>query len=95
MAEPISLPLSITGPADAFAFALEAHRLALEAHRSGPHGTPAPTAHSLLDDLVERVPRGDPLPDAFVVRPYSIFDDTPRPPEQQQALAVLRETLAP
>lgn len=88
----ISIPLSqIGGDPKAFAVALEAHRADLEAHRSGPHGRPAPI--SVLDDLIERVPRGDPLPDAFVVRAYEIVDDTPRSEEEQRALDVLRETL--
>jgi hypothetical protein len=77
-----------------FAAALEAHRAALEAHRMGKAGVPAPVAHPLLDSLVARVPRGDPHPDDFVILPYEIVDDTPRTAEQNQALSVLRETLA-
>jgi hypothetical protein len=35
------------------------------------------------------------LPDAFEILPYEILDDTPLTPEADQALRVLRETLAP
>lgn len=93
----LEIPLSQSGPVPAFQAALEAHRAALEAHRSGPHGQPVPVAHPLLDSLVARVPATGPVatrgPDSFVILPYSIVDDTPRPAEQQTALQVLRETL--
>jgi hypothetical protein len=89
----MKIPLSQIGDPKAFAAALEAHRAALEAHRVGKAGVPAPIAHPLLDSLVARVPRGDPHPDDFVILPYEIFDDTPRTPEQDKALSVLRETL--
>lgn len=89
----LQLPLSQTGPADAFAAALEAHRLDLVAHRSGKPGVPAPAHTPFLDSLIQRVPRGDPHPDDFVIVPYEIVDDTPRSPEAQKAIDVLRETL--
>jgi len=88
------VPLSLSGDPEAFHAALIGHRDALQAHRMGPCGHPAPVAHPLLDSLVERVHRGDPLPDAFEIAPYEIVDDTPHTAEQQQALDVLRETLA-
>lgn len=97
MTAPISIPLSQSGPADAFAAALAAHCAALAAHRLGPAKVPAPTASALLDSLVERVPATGPVatrgPDTFRVRPYEIVDDTPKTPEQQHALSVLRETV--
>ena len=91
----VQIPLSrIGGDVKAFVLALEAHRAALEAHRSGPAAVPAPMhADHLIDALVQRVPRGDPLPDLFQVLPYEIIDDTPRTEEQNHALQVLRETL--
>lgn len=89
------IPLSQVGDATAFAAALAAHRAALAAHRIGPHHVAAPVAHPLVETLVACVPRGDPLPDAFQVLPYEIVDDMPKTPEVDQALAVLRETLAP
>lgn len=83
------VPLSQSGPAAAFAASLEAYCADLEAHRAGPAGFAAPTAHPLLDSLVKRVPRGDPLPDAFELLPYEIFDDTPPPPTLQDKQAAL------
>lgn len=90
----IQIPLSQVGNPAAFAAALEVHRVALESHRVGKPGVAAPVAHPLLDCLVARVPRGDPLPDAFQLLAYEIVDDTPKPPEVNQALQVLRETLS-
>lgn len=95
MTDVVQVPLSQSGPAPAFAAALEAHRAALEAHRSGAPGKASPVAHPLLDALVVRTHRGDPLPDLFSIAPYIIVDDTPKTPEQNQALSVLRETLKP
>lgn len=95
MVDAIRIPLSqISGDPKGFTVDLEVYRAALESHRSGPHGHAAPVAHPLLDALIARVPRGDPHPDAFVVRAYEIFDDTPKTAEEQRALDVLRETLA-
>lgn len=91
----ISIPLSASGPAEAFAVVLEAHRAALEAHCAGKPGVAAPAASALVAALVSRVPRGDPHPDAFVIVPYEIVDDTPRSPEEQRQIDVLRETLGP
>lgn len=91
---PLQIPLSRSGPVDAFRAQVEAHCVALAIHAAGPAGVAAPVAHPLLSALVVRVPRGDPLPDAFEVAPFDIFDDTPKPPEVDQALRVLRETLA-
>jgi hypothetical protein len=89
----IQIPLSASGPADAFAATVEAHRAALAAHAGGPPGVAAPVAPALVSSLVVRVPRGDPLPDAFQVLPFEVVPD--RTPEVSQTLAVLRETLAP
>ena len=93
----VQIPLSLSGPADQFALALEAHRAALEKHRIGKAGVAQPVAHPLLDQLVDRVPDVGPVatrgPDKFVILPYEIYDDTPKPPEQAQALKVLRETI--
>lgn len=97
-ASPISILLSQSGPPDTFAAALSDHCAALVAHRVGKAGVPVPAASALLDSLVERVPASGPVatrgPDTFRVRPYEIVDDTPKTPEQQQALSVLRETIA-
>ncbi len=91
----IQIPLSQAGEPAAFAASLEAHRAALEAHRTGRVGIAAP-AHA-WDHLIERVPQTGPVaargPDTFVVRAYEIVDDTPKTPEAEQALKVLRETI--
>jgi hypothetical protein len=87
----LTLPLSRTGDPAAFAVTIEAYRAALEAQRSGKPGVVAPA--SSFDFLIARVPRGDPLPDAFQVVPYTIVDDTPLSPEAQKAIGVLRETI--
>jgi hypothetical protein len=94
----IQIPLSQSGPADQFAAALESHRAALASHRVGKPGIAVPVAHDLIDQLIARVPQKGPValrgPDQFVILPYEIVDDTPKPPEVDQALKVLRETLA-
>jgi len=93
----IQIPLSQSGPAPAFAAAVAAHCAALAAHRTGKAGVPVPVASPLIDSLVLRVSDTGPVatrkPDSFQVRPYEIFDDTPKSPEVDQALSVLRETL--
>lgn len=93
----IRIPLSQSGSADAFAAALEAHRADLAAHRVGKPGEPAPVAHELLDSLIIRKPQAGPVadrgPDEFVIAPYEIYDDSPKTPEAEQALKVLRETV--
>lgn len=93
----IQIPLSVSGPADAFAQAVKAHRDALEAHLMGKPGRPAPATSALTESVIERQPQqGDVAmrgPDRFVVLPYEIVDDTPRPADHQQAIEVLRETL--
>lgn len=94
MVAPIAIPLSRSGPVDAFRAAVEAHRAALAAHAAGPPHVAAPVAPELVAALVARVPRGDPLPDDFQVAPFEVFDDTPRTAEVATALQVLRETLA-
>jgi hypothetical protein len=89
--------LSQIGDPKAFAATLEAHRAALAAHRIGPTGIAAPQAHPLVDSLVQRVPATGPVatrgPDTFQIAPYEIVDDTPRSPEANKAISVLRETL--
>lgn len=90
---PLLIPLSVTGDPAAFAVLVETHRAALAAQRAGKAGVPVPVASPLIESLVQCVHRGDPYPDDFVVVPYEIYDDTPVTPEQQQALAVLRETM--
>jgi hypothetical protein len=93
----IEIPLSLSGPADQFAQAVESYRAALEKHRKGKPGIPAPMASSLIDQLIQCVPDAGPVakrgPDKFVVAPYTIVDDTPRTPEAEQAISVLRETI--
>lgn len=93
----IQTPLSQSGPVDAFAQAVQAHRNALEAHLMGKPGRPAPAASALIESVILRQPQqGDVAkrgPDRFVILPYEIVDDTPRRADQQQAIEVLRETL--
>jgi len=89
----IRIPLSQSGPADAFAKAVEAHRKALETHMMGRPGKPAPAAPDVIKAVIERRPQdGDPAtrgPDRFVILPYEIYDDTPVSPELQ----VLRDSI--
>ncbi len=93
----IRIPLSVAGPAAAFAAALEQHRAAVEAQMMGKPGVPAPV-HFELDQLIRRVPDAGPVaergPDQVVILPYEIFDDTPIAPDVQQALDVLRESIS-
>lgn len=93
----IRIPLSQSGPADQFAAAVASHAAALEAHRMGPPGIPAPVAHQLVESAIGRVqqtgPVGERGPDQFVILPYEIVDDTPPTPEAELALQVLRETI--
>jgi hypothetical protein len=89
----IRFPLSLTGPEDQFAQAVEAHRKALRLHMMGRPGKPAPIAHPAVEAVIERRPQTGPVatrgPDEFVILPYEIFDDTPVPPEVQ----LLRDTI--
>lgn len=93
----IRLPLSQTGPADQFAKAIQAHIEACTAQMMGRPGHPAPRHNELIEQLVYRVPRKGPVdargPDQFYILPYEIYNDTPKTPEQDQALSVLRETI--
>lgn len=88
----IQLPLSQTGPAEQFAKAIEDFRRAKLEHRFTVD-EPAPTAAPLIESLVRRVNMGEGQPDYFAVEEYEIIDDTPRTPEQQKAIDVLRETI--
>lgn len=93
----MQIPLSQIGSADQFAATVEAHRKALESHRAGPAGRPAPSASSLVEAVIARVPDQGPVdrrgPDRFEVRPYEIVDDRPVSEEAQRAIATLRETV--
>jgi hypothetical protein len=83
----IRIPLSLVGDPDTFKREVEAHCVDLVAHRRGKPGVPAPVHEALIDSLILRVPRGDPLPDDFQVIPYEIFDDGPTLDERKAALA--------
>lgn len=91
----IQIPISVAGDPIAFRAALEYHCVALAKHRMGGAGVPVPV-HP-FDHLIQRVPDTGPVAtrkaDTFVIVPYEIVDDTPKTPEQNQALSVLRETL--
>lgn len=94
----IQIPLSQIKSPEAFRAALDAHRTALAEHRVGEPDQPAPIAHELLDQLIQRVPESGPVesrgPDRFEIVPYEIVDDTPPPPvpptlaERKQALLI-------
>lgn len=94
----IQIPLSAVGSAAAFAAAVSSHIAALTKHRTGPARVAAPTAPAAVEAVVLRVPASGPVatrgPDTFTAVPYTIVDDTPKPPEVAAALSVLRETLA-
>jgi hypothetical protein len=81
-----------------FGAALERHRTAVETHMMGKPGIPAPIASELVAFLVQRMPGTGPVaergPDKIVIAPYRVIDDTPVPPETQQALDVLRKTIS-
>lgn len=93
----IKIPLSQTGPADKFALAVQAHIEALTTHMMGQAGKPAPRAPDVIERVIMRQVQGGPVatrgPDRFVALPYEIFDDTPKTPEQEKALSVLKETI--
>lgn len=93
----IHIPLTQIGSPSGFAKAVEAHRKALESHRAGPAGRPAPSAPPLVEAVIARVPDQGPVdrrgPDRFEVRPYEIVDDRPVSEEAQRAIATLRETV--
>lgn len=40
-----------------------------------------------------RVPRGDPLPDAFQIAPYEVVDDSPPPPSLEERKGILLRAL--
>lgn len=93
----INVPLSLSGPPEDFAKAVQAHVEACTAHLMGKPGKPAPIASDAVAMVIRRVPQDGPVatrgPDKFVVMPYTIIDDTPRTPEQQRAIDTLRDTL--
>lgn len=96
---PLSAVVAIAGTAKDFAAVLEQHRAALEAHRLGKPGAPAPVHHDLVDTLIRRVPDANPdvaarKPDQFVIAPYTIVDDTPVNPDLQHTLDTLRKTIS-
>lgn len=83
----IRIPSSLVGDPDAFKREVEAHRADLVAHRAGKPGIAAPVHYDLIEALILRVPRGDPLPDDFRVMPYEIFDDGPTLDERKAQLS--------
>jgi hypothetical protein len=95
---PLSTVVAIADSPEAFAVRIQAHCAALEAHRMGKPGVPAPMEHELVDSLILRIPDSGPVaqrgPDQFVVAGYEILDDTPVDPAVQHALDTLRETIS-
>jgi hypothetical protein len=93
----MQIPLSLSGPPEAFAKAVQAHVEACTAHMMGKPGKAAPIASDMVAKVVARQPQEGPVatrgPDRFVVLPYTIIDDTPRTPEQQLAIDTLRDTI--
>ena len=83
----VKIPLSLSGPADAFAKAVEKHRKACHIHMMGRPGKPAPVAPEVVRAVIARVAQTGPVaergPDEFVILPYEIVDDLPVPPEVQ------------
>lgn len=93
----VQVPLSLSGPPEAYAKAVQAYVEACTAHMMGKPGKPAPQAPDVVAMVVRRVPQDGPVatrgPDRFVVLPYVVIDDTPRTPEQQRAIDTLRDTI--
>lgn len=93
----IQIPLTQIGSPGNFAKAVEAHRKALESHRLGPAGKPAPVASHWVEQVIARVPDTGPVatrgPDRFEVLAYEIVDDRPLSDEAAQAIQTLRETI--
>ena len=93
----IQIPLSQSGPADQFAAAVQQYIEARTRHMMGKPGVPAPRSSELVERVVARIPQDGPVatrgPDKFVALPYTIIDDTPRTPEQQAQIDLLRETV--
>jgi hypothetical protein len=91
------IPLSLSGPPDKFAQAVQAHIEACTAHLVGKPGKPAPRASAVVESVVARQPQDGPVatrgPDRFVALPYEIIDDMPKTPEQQKAIDTLRATI--
>lgn len=89
----IKIPLSLSGPADEFAAAVEAHRKACHIHMMGRTGRPAPVASEVVQSVVARITQSGPVdkrgPDEIVVLPYEIIDDRQVSPQVQ----LLRETI--
>ena len=83
----IRIPLSLSGPAEEFAAAVEAHRKACHIHMMGRTGRPAPIAPDHIKAVIYRKTQDGPVaergPDEFVVLPYEIVDDRPVSPEIQ------------
>ena len=83
----IRIPLSLSGPAEEFAKAVEAHRKACHVHMMGRTGRPAPTAPDHIKVVVHRKTQEGPVaergPDEFVILPYEIVDDLPVSPKIQ------------
>jgi hypothetical protein len=83
----IKIPLSLSGPADEFAKAVDAHRKACHVHMMGRTGRPAPVAPDVVAAVVTRVPQTGPVdkrgPDEIVILPYEIIDDRKVSPEVQ------------
>lgn len=92
----IKIPLSLSGPAEEFAKAVEAHRKACHTHMMGRTGRPAPVAPDHIRAVIHRQTQTGPVatrgPDEFVVLPYEIVNDLATP-EQVKALEVLRESV--
>ncbi len=94
----IQIPLSQSGPANQFAAAVQQHIEARTAHMMGKPGVPAPRSSELVEAVVARIPADGPVatrgPDRFVALPYQIVDDTPKTPEQQAQIDLLRQTIS-
>lgn len=93
----IDIPLSQIGSTDSFAKDIEAHRTALIAHQQSEN-VAIPVHSQWVDQVISRRPQTGPVAqrgaDEFVVLPYQVIDDTPRTPEAELAVKVLRETIS-
>jgi hypothetical protein len=94
----IEIPLSQIASVAEFAKAVEAHRQAMEDHRSGEPGIAVPVHEERwVNAVIIAAPDTGPVatrgPDKFIIWPYTVIDDTPPPPTLDERKAALLSVL--